>query len=504
MAAQPNLDNLTLEQLFDCGRFGQSAVAEDRSGNLVSIYDVARGLACECICPSCRRPMVARTKDDIRVAHFAHYGTSDSTCTSAGETALHMFAKQVLNERLEIALPELVEEVDFEREPVVSARRVRFDEAILETRIGHVIPDVILIARGRRLIVEFRVTHQCGPEKIALIQGLNIGAIEIDLSDLYGTRLRDLAPAILFRAGRKWLHNPHSKAARVRAGARAQLRRSAVAAEVSALVGNYEHVPPADEPGNGSSETVARQNGLADLINLDVRGSGCFGVALAEWQAVALLMVLNSRSAIEPGDIVQRLRDFGWVAEWAIGLPADVEAGLRERVPGFLTPEEAVATYLDEMTIRQALVRLPDGCYHARKRIIWMVRNAQEERFRPARRYDEAKAIVDGILRSLPFDEVKNFDFEKWALAPIGHGGLTLSELVRSDERSWRRFHSALRTLPFEIRSRPEGTHDLMGLPLDLERGRALDRKSGDQREPRTSPPGSSDPSAERQRGGPV
>lgn len=477
MAVQSNLDNLTLEQLFDCGRFGRSAVAEDRSGNLVSIYDVPRGLACECICPSCRRQMVARTKDDIRVAHFAHYGTSDETCTSAGETALHMFAKRVLNERLEIALPELVEEVDFERELVVSARRVQFDEAVLETRIGQFIPDVLLNARGRRLIVEFRVTHECGPEKIARIQKMNIGAIEIDLSDLHGTRLRDLGPAILFRAARKWLHNPNSKAARARAAARAQLRRAAVAAEVGALVGNYQHVLPTDDPGNGASEMVARQNGLADLINLDVRGSGCFDTALAEWQAAALLMVLNGRGLVDPGDIVQRLRGFGWVAEWAIGLPADVEAGLRERVPGFLTPEEAVATYLDEVSVRQAVVRLPDGRYQPSQHLTWMVRKAEEERFRPARRFDEVKAIVEGILRSLPFDEVDSFDFEQWSQAPIGEQGLTLSERVKGDNRAWRQFQYTLRTLLAEVRSRPEGA-DLMGLPLHGERNRALDRKA--------------------------
>lgn len=478
MSARSNLDSLTLEQLFDCGRYGRSAVAEDQSGCLVSIYDVPRGLACGCICPSCRRQMVARTKDDIRVAHFAHYGTADSTCTSAGETALHMFAKQVLNERLEIALPALVEEVDFEREPVVSARRVAFDEAILERRIEHVIPDVILIARGRKLIVEFRVTHECGPEKISRIQDLNIGAIEIDLSDLRGTRVRDLGPAILFRAPRKWLHNPNSKAARARAGARAQLRRAAVDAEVSAVVGNYRHVPPSDEPGRGASETVARQNGLADLVNLEARGSGCFEVPVAEWQSAALMMVLNARGAVELSDIVGRIKEFGWVAEWVIGLPADVEAGLRERVPEFLTAEEAIATYLDEMSLQQALVRLPDGRYQPSQRLMWMVRKAQEDRFRPARRFDEARAIVEGVLRSLPLEEVKEFDFDEWASTSSLHRGLSLSELVKADDRSWRQFHYTLRTILIDVRKYPDKDLDLLGLPLAGERERA--RQTGE------------------------
>jgi hypothetical protein len=291
-----------------------------------------------------------------------------------------MFAKQVANEWLAIALPALVEEVDYETEAVAEARRVKFDEAILEKRTGQIVPDVILVARGRRLIVEFRVTHECGPEKIARIRELNVAAIEIDLSNLHGTRLKDLAAAILFRAPRKWLHHPKSKAAQARARARAQLRRAAVANEVAAQFENYHHRVPAEEPGDGPSEVLARARGMGDLINLDVRGSGCFDVPVAEWQASVLLMLLRRSTAIDAADLVRELNEHGAVAKWAIGLPEDVETGLRGSIPNFLTPEEAVSTYLDELVVRQAVFKRPlDGQYLPHRRLVWMVRKAHED-----------------------------------------------------------------------------------------------------------------------------
>ncbi|MFC6491593.1 hypothetical protein [Ancylobacter dichloromethanicus] len=126
--------------------------------------------------------MVAK-KGDLQAHHFAHhFDRHGASCTSAGETALHKFAKQVLDERLEIALPELLISHRDDTEVVVRATRLGFDEAVLETKDGSIVPDVVLVLRDRRLIVEFKVTHPCDDVKIARIRAMNVGAIEIDLS----------------------------------------------------------------------------------------------------------------------------------------------------------------------------------------------------------------------------------------------------------------------------------------------------------------------------------
>lgn len=99
------------------------------------------------------------------------------TCTSAGETALHKFAKQVLNDRLEFMLPQRSVEESGEREVVVPAGTYKFDKAILEKKTGAIVPDVVLIKGDRKLIIEFKVTHACGDEKIAEIRRLGSGLI---------------------------------------------------------------------------------------------------------------------------------------------------------------------------------------------------------------------------------------------------------------------------------------------------------------------------------------
>jgi hypothetical protein len=90
-----------------------------------------------------------------------------------------------------------------------SSGNYNFDSAILENKLGDIIPDVVVTREGEDLIVEFFVTHKCGPEKIAKIQELDIAAIEIDLSDLTADASKDeIEEGILDTCRRKWLHNP--------------------------------------------------------------------------------------------------------------------------------------------------------------------------------------------------------------------------------------------------------------------------------------------------------
>jgi competence CoiA-like predicted nuclease len=60
------------------------------TGRLIHISEAKNGADCGCICPECRKPLVARQGNEY--AHcFAH--ESDSDCHGALETTLHMNAK---------------------------------------------------------------------------------------------------------------------------------------------------------------------------------------------------------------------------------------------------------------------------------------------------------------------------------------------------------------------------------------------------------------------------
>ena len=77
--------------------FGRAA-----DGIMVSIGAVVRGLACDCFCPQCGARLVA-CQGEINQHYFRHH--VERECSGARETALHLFAKQVICQQLEVALP---------------------------------------------------------------------------------------------------------------------------------------------------------------------------------------------------------------------------------------------------------------------------------------------------------------------------------------------------------------------------------------------------------------
>ena len=72
------------------------------NGVLVHISEVERGLQCGCVCPMCRRDLVAK-QGKVQEHHFAH--DKGAECAHAVETALHLAAKDILAKRREIVLP---------------------------------------------------------------------------------------------------------------------------------------------------------------------------------------------------------------------------------------------------------------------------------------------------------------------------------------------------------------------------------------------------------------
>ena len=177
-----------------------------RDGRCVGIEDVERGLECGCICKACDHSLIAK-QGKVRVWHFAHEAKSD--CQGMGETNLHLAAKQVLMERKEILLPyfrgreygkkgqpdreyltesmlsspfhqDLREEAMgfITNNELVQAEKVRAEESLDGIR-----PDIIFEKGGRKLLVEIRMSHATGEEKINTIRDRKLPCIEIDISE---------------------------------------------------------------------------------------------------------------------------------------------------------------------------------------------------------------------------------------------------------------------------------------------------------------------------------
>lgn len=72
------------------------------SNSLKHISEVERGINCKCLCPECKKPLIAH-QGFIRTPHFKHQ--SKSLCKGGKETALHKYGKQILLENKRFHFP---------------------------------------------------------------------------------------------------------------------------------------------------------------------------------------------------------------------------------------------------------------------------------------------------------------------------------------------------------------------------------------------------------------
>lgn len=142
------------------------------------------GLRCNCICPNCGERLQAKlpkTKEDF-TPRFAHHNAE--TCEYATETALHLKAKEIIEEEKRMIIPRVVAHYNNLSKEVSPKREVSFDRVVLERRIGNVIPDILAYKDNRPLMIEITITHGIDDEKFEKLEKLGISTLEIDLSDM--------------------------------------------------------------------------------------------------------------------------------------------------------------------------------------------------------------------------------------------------------------------------------------------------------------------------------
>ncbi len=168
------------------------------------------------------RPVEGNFPGDIRTPHFSHYRGGE--CGIGYETALHLLAKEVLARTKRLLLPPLrvfpsrmlwwegpnVQPTTL----VANGTCLKFERVTLETALGQIVPDIMLEKRGRRLLVEIKVTHGVDKIKLAKIKDLDISTIEFDFSrseraisegDLRRALIDRYMPAGL--GGGRWIHH---------------------------------------------------------------------------------------------------------------------------------------------------------------------------------------------------------------------------------------------------------------------------------------------------------
>lgn len=158
-----------------------------KNGDIVSVADVERGLACNCICPACKDVLIAK-QGDIRIWHFAHASGTD--CLIGAESALHLAAKQLIEKSHGLMMPEIRARKSFRlpdgrgatEDACKGSEWINFEQVSLEEPIGSIRPDIIAKTGAIRYLIEIAVTHFVDHEKRAAIEMLGLPALEISLN----------------------------------------------------------------------------------------------------------------------------------------------------------------------------------------------------------------------------------------------------------------------------------------------------------------------------------
>lgn len=172
--------------------------AENASGQMVHIDSVLNGKACDCHCPHCKEPLVAK-HGELKAHHFAHHSeTRKSTLEMCYQVILYKVAEHLVQTHKKIHAPSyygIFPETNLEFEDVrVDSQYEREDKQ----------PDVI--ARGKdgkeyliEFIFDFKVQHK------QPLDYINLTCLEIDLS----RQSLDTVENFLLSsaADRKWVNN---------------------------------------------------------------------------------------------------------------------------------------------------------------------------------------------------------------------------------------------------------------------------------------------------------
>ncbi len=461
--------NINLADLFACDESGTMVVAEDRETRRPTHISAAkRGLKCDCVCPVCGRTLVARKGS--RQHSFAHYPQDvRSSCAVAGETLLHRFAKDVLAREKYIMRPAMSARDGLGLLELKPAGKVAFDRVELELGQGDVVPDVVCYRGRRRLFVEFKVTHAVDEVKLRKLKDHDASVMEIDLSGYRDYDLEQLPLAILERAPRVMLQSEildrapqflarrqEEKLARLRTTAQPYIR----AFSYQEAFQDLSHEPWLSE---------AVRHSLPDLLAEQVSGDEPFRVRPDQWRIWVLWQLLSTKVGWTARHLAYEMLKSNWIKQGLYDPPEDICNFIRaDGWQNFRSATEATREFLAELKIRELVYAAGGRRFFANGLLVrWFVKRCDELGV-PNERRDELEKFVGAIVRVLPFNDSRHFNFNEWLETRAAEYIVTVEDLLSPDtgyyDEMWEGLKKIWRAMAaFDI----DADLDFLGLPLE-------------------------------------
>jgi hypothetical protein len=155
-------------------------LAKYKNNTIIHVDEASNGLGCECVCLICDERLQA-VHPRFKQTHFRH--NQNLECTGGPETALHLYAKQIILDSHSIRLP---------------GRSLNYINPLPEICLGTITPDVQVEAEGFVVYFEIAVTHKCGQNKRDYYRSSKLKSVEIDLTGIsYDFKKSDIRELVL-------------------------------------------------------------------------------------------------------------------------------------------------------------------------------------------------------------------------------------------------------------------------------------------------------------------
>ena len=176
----------------------------ERDGVLYRAFEVENGLACNCVCPGCQKPLNAANQGEKVAPYFRHAQAED--CVRGYKDGVRRAAIALIANGLRLTLPSFTRQVtattlsgrSLFRDVLFPAASITADAADRFVDMGDVIAHAVLHSSGRQLLVRIKISPRMEYERYQRIEELAHSSIEIDLSGLSFEQVTD--PAVFSQA----------------------------------------------------------------------------------------------------------------------------------------------------------------------------------------------------------------------------------------------------------------------------------------------------------------
>ena len=187
--------------------------AQDEHGRLTHIDGARRGKACNCRCLACGEALIAR-HGQVKAHSFAH--ASGTECQYALDALLTRLAKELIAARGSFRTPKLSVRAArtgpmgaIRSEETIPSRNLPVESVSLERRVHRLRPSVVMLVKGRELLLEVTHAHHLDAHKRSAIEKLGVPALELHLSECKFENVAQFERVLIDDTCHKqWIFNP--------------------------------------------------------------------------------------------------------------------------------------------------------------------------------------------------------------------------------------------------------------------------------------------------------